>query len=138
MTAMTKGWHTYGVVLTALLAVALLAGTATPSAASREGRRNTGLAIAGVALLYALSQSGSNDHHYRNRSHYRQPDSYRHSYGRSSYDRHGYRHDGYRQPRHTSYRSSSHRRYQPSYRTYHRSHGSGGGYRGYYQPGYGW
>ena len=129
---MMKGWLSYAGFLTAFLVVALLVGTATPSAASREGRRNTGLAIAGVALLYALSQSGSDRDHYRNN------DYYRHNYNRYDYrrpDRSYYR-DSYRRPSHSYYRHSY--RYQPRHRNHYRSHRSRGGHHGSSRGHYGW
>jgi len=52
--------------MVALLVLALVVGTAAPSQASAEWRRNTWLAIGAAAVLFGLSQSDDDHYGYRN------------------------------------------------------------------------
>ena len=109
---------TFGLFVVALIAVALLATSFQPAEASREGRRNTAIAIiGGLALLSALTDNDNHHRHYSNCGHndfprHKQRNDWRH--GRRDWDKRDWdrrdrdrrdwdrrdtrfgRHDGYR------------------------------------------
>ncbi len=104
----------FGLFVVALITVALLATSIPPAQASREGRRNTALAIIGGLALLSILADNDNDHYRHHSYNYRH---YRH-HRRGHYPRYEHRYDDHRRSRHRSHRYDRHYRHYDRYNRY--------------------